>query len=151
MGATLNDHPLVLILAELSADAIQRAEGTVHSRFTVLLRYTSSGSQELNDMQLYLVPIIESEVLKSFASGPITVPPMLMVFPGLQRPKSRGRITLRSDDPHDQPNIELNYFSNPEDMRRMIEGVRLAWKVMHQPEVAAGWQGAIIGGGQQTL
>jgi choline dehydrogenase len=151
VGANLIDHPLVLMLAELSGDAVRRAEGTVHSRWTMVLRYTSSGSKELNDMQLYLAPVIEPEVLNSFASGSGTPPPMLMVFPGLQCPRSRGRVTLRSANPGDQPNIELNYFSEPEDLSRMIGGVRLAWKVMHHPEVAAGWQGPIIGGGQQTL
>jgi choline dehydrogenase len=151
VGANLIDHPLVLMMAELSGKAVQPAEGTVHSRWTIVLRYTSSGSKELNDMQLYLAPIVESEVLRSLAPGQRTLPPTLIVFPGLQRPHSRGRLTLRSASPGDQPHIELNYFSDPEDMRRMIEGVRLAWKVMNQPELAAGWQGPIIGGGQQTL
>jgi choline dehydrogenase len=151
VGANLIDHPLVLMMAELSLDAIQRAEGTIHSRWTMVLRYTSMGSKESNDMQLYLAPIIESEVLNGFASGDYTPPPTLLVFPELQRPRSRGQLTLRSVGPSDQPNIELKYFSNLEDMSRMIEGVRLAWKVIHQPDIEAGWQGPIFGGGQRTL
>jgi choline dehydrogenase-like flavoprotein len=58
---------------------------------------------------------------------------------------------LRSANPEDQPNIELNYLADPEDMRRMMDGMRLAWRVIHQPAVAAGWQGSIVGATGQLL
>jgi choline dehydrogenase len=58
---------------------------------------------------------------------------------------------LRSSNPADQPNIELNFLSDPEDMRRMIKGMRLAWQVVHHPAVAAGWQGSIVGETGQVL
>jgi choline dehydrogenase len=76
---------------------------------------------------------------------------MLLVFPALQRPRSRGRLSLRSASPHDQPNIDLNYFADPEDMRRMMDGMRLGWRIMHQPEVARGWKGPMAGVSGQAL
>jgi hypothetical protein len=32
--------------------------------------------------------------------------------------------------------IKLNFAADPEDLRRLVEGVRLAWQVAHQPEIA---------------
>lgn len=150
VGANLIDHVLVFILAELSSDALRRSEGTEHSRFSVLLRYTAKGSDEFNDMQLYLVPIVDLTMFQGFSFAPGTLP-TLMMFPGLQRPRSRGRLTLRSVRPADQPKIDLNYLSDPEDMRRMIDGTRLAWRIAQQPEIAAGWQGPLTGADGRLL
>ena len=47
-----------------------------------------------------------------------------MVFPMVLRPKSRGRIKLRSSNPFDYPIILPNYFSDPYDMKISIRGIR---------------------------
>jgi choline dehydrogenase len=54
----------------------------------------------------------------------------------LERPLARGRVSLASTEPTATPVIELNYTADPEDLRRLVEGVRLAWQVAHQPEIA---------------
>jgi len=46
------------------------------------------------------------------------------------------RLFLTSADPHIQPRIDLNYFADPEDMRRMVDGMRLAWEAACSPELA---------------
>ena len=148
VGANLIDHPIVAMTADLSSEAIRHSEGPEHSRPGALLRYTASGSNELNDMQLYFGPIFDWTMMSGFPGG---LPPKLFMFPVLQRPRSRGRLTLRSSNPADQPHIELNFLDEPEDMRRMIDGMRLAWRVIHQPAVAAGWQGPIMGETGQVL
>jgi choline dehydrogenase len=58
---------------------------------------------------------------------------------------------LRSATPDDRPNIDLYYLADPEDMRRLIDGMRLLWRVMHQPAVAACWQGPIVSATGQLL
>jgi hypothetical protein len=40
----------------------------------------------------------------------------------LMRPKSRGRIYLRSTNPFEWPHMQPNYFSNRDDMRVLVEG-----------------------------
>lgn len=150
VGSNLIDHPIVAMLADLSSEAIGHSEGVQHSRPSALLRYTASGSHEFNDMQLYFGPVFDWTMMSGFPGG-TSIPPKLFVFPVLMRPRSRGRLTLRSCNPADQPNIELNFLADPEDMRRMIDGMRLAWRVLHQPAVAAGWQGPIVGETGQIL
>ena len=54
----------------------------------------------------------------------------------LERPHARGHLSLASRDPSVQPAIDLRYASNPHDMRRLVEGVRLAWRIAHEPEIA---------------
>jgi len=68
----------------------------------------------------------------------------------LMLPLGHGRLALRSADVADQPNIDLNYCSDPEDMRRLMAGVRFAWRVItsdpmqHAYQRIAGLSAAII-------
>ncbi len=52
------------------------------------------------------------------------------------KPDSRGTVTLRSRDPHDQPEIDRNFLAEGRDLRRMLEGVRLARKIGRNPALA---------------
>lgn len=49
---------------------------------------------------------------------------------GLMRPESRGKISLRSNDPIAPPRIEPNYLSAPYDLECLIEGVRVMQEIM---------------------
>ncbi|XP_058800449.1 glucose dehydrogenase [FAD, quinone]-like [Phymastichus coffea] len=51
------------------------------------------------------------------------------IFPMLMRPKSRGKILLRSNNPNVHPRIFANYLDDPEDVRVMIKGIRAAIQV----------------------
>lgn len=48
----------------------------------------------------------------------------------LLRPKSRGRVTLSSSDPLAAPKVINGYFSDEEDVKTLIEGMKLADKMM---------------------
>ncbi|XP_014609013.1 PREDICTED: glucose dehydrogenase [FAD, quinone] [Polistes canadensis] len=58
--------------------------------------------------------------------SPINEKDVWSVLPMLLRPKSRGIIKLRSNNPFDQPMIYANYFKEPEDMATLVEGVKIA-------------------------
>jgi choline dehydrogenase len=150
VGANLIDHPQVPLMADLRGEVVRRSDGIEHSCPSAVLRYTGSGSKELNDMQLWLQTVVDWTMLSGFPVEPSTLP-KLYAFPALQRPHSRGRLTLLSASTDDQPSIELNYLTDPEDMRRMLDGMRLAWRILHQPPVAAGWQEPIVGATGQVL
>ncbi|GAB1391747.1 MAG: choline dehydrogenase [Rubrivivax sp.] len=53
------------------------------------------------------------------------------------RPKSRGRITLASADPLAAPQIDPGYLSDPDDLPRMVRGVKLMRSLLQQPALAA--------------
>ena len=98
------------------------------------IRYTASGSKEFNDMQMYVVTYFDKSAL---IGSSIDLPfPCVAVVPGLQRPRSRGRVSLRSADPDVPAVIDLNYVGDPEDMRRMVDGVRIAWRLMNSARFA---------------
>jgi choline dehydrogenase len=47
----------------------------------------------------------------------------------VERQKSRGRVVLTSSEPREQPRIENNFCDHPDDVSRLVEGVRMALKV----------------------
>ncbi|KAI8442279.1 hypothetical protein MSG28_005839 [Choristoneura fumiferana] len=47
-----------------------------------------------------------------------------MVFPMLMRPKSKGRVMLRSRNPKAHPMLIPNYFEDPEDLQKIVEGLK---------------------------
>src|SRR5438105_3523149 len=49
------------------------------------------------------------------------------------RPRSRGSVTLRSNDPADPPLIDPNSFSEPYDLERSIDGIKISQEVGHSP------------------
>lgn len=51
-------------------------------------------------------------------------------------PKSRGEITLRTNNPKDLVNINPNYLAHGDDQKVMIEGVRRARKILAAPSFA---------------
>lgn len=51
------------------------------------------------------------------------------ISPALLRPRSRGKILLRSRNPFDYPKIHANYLENRNDIQVLIKGIRLAKKI----------------------
>jgi choline dehydrogenase len=115
VGANLDDHP-ALGVVYTARDGLLRAGDPV---VQVTCRYTASGSSERNDMQLMPVSQIPTR------SGNL----VFAVGSVIYRQKSLGRLTLRSADPHEHPRIESRFLEREEDVRRLVEGMRLALQV----------------------
>jgi choline dehydrogenase len=49
---------------------------------------------------------------------------------------ARGRITLKTTDPHDHPALLFNYLSTDQDRREWVEAVRVARRILTQPAMA---------------
>jgi 4-pyridoxate dehydrogenase len=58
------------------------------------------------------------------------------IRPTLLHPDSRGEILLRSADPREPPRIVYKFFSAPDDLPRLREGVKLAREVAYQKPMA---------------
>jgi choline oxidase len=55
--------------------------------------------------------------------------------------RSRGTVRLRSRDFRDKPRVDPRYFTDPYDMRVMVEGIKLARRIVEQPAMRE-WAGA---------
>ncbi|XP_062565673.1 glucose dehydrogenase [FAD, quinone]-like [Armigeres subalbatus] len=51
------------------------------------------------------------------------------IAPVLMRPRSRGRLYLKSTNPYRWPQMEGRFFDHPKDMSTMIEGIKLAVRI----------------------
>ncbi|MGH2585905.1 MAG: GMC oxidoreductase [Dehalococcoidia bacterium] len=131
VGGNLWDHPLAVLPLIPKSGVWDYGNPQVQ----VLVRYTTPGSDEFNDMQLYPANHFDVAPLDPATAEMIGAPVVIGIGASLQRPRSKGRLTLTSTDPHEQPRLDLNYFADPEDTRRMIEALRLAWQIAQQPEV----------------
>ena len=54
--------------------------------------------------------------------GPLIDKESITIGPMLARPKSRGRVTLKSNNPFAHPVIDPNFLDNTDDIKTMIEG-----------------------------
>jgi choline dehydrogenase len=131
VGGNLWDHPLAMMPMIAKEGGWDYANPFVQ----ILLRYTTPGSSEFNDMQIYPANHADVAALDPPIAEMLGHPVIQGIFVSLQRPRSKGRLSLTSTDPHVQPKLDLNYFADPEDTRRMIEALRLAWQIANDPEV----------------
>ena len=96
------------------------------------LHYTSDGSTEANDMLLRTTPMVDErpERVPGLRTKPLNddVPAdrvaRLSVTLGL--PDGSGYVRLASADPSVQPTFNYRYLQNPNDQRRVREGIRKA-------------------------
>lgn len=120
VGANLADHPSVEI--DCSYRGAVRSMPLLH---TVATFHSSKAAMEdAPDLMLWI-----SEP----ASNP-DGPPIFEIEPVLLKPRSRGRVTLRSADPADAPRIELP-IPDQFDVERLAEAYRRGWEVATRPEV----------------
>ncbi|HQZ07671.1 MAG TPA: choline dehydrogenase [Burkholderiaceae bacterium] len=56
---------------------------------------------------------------------------------GSMRSPSRGRVQLRSNDPHQHPSILFNYMSSEQDWSEFRAGIRITREIMRQPALSA--------------
>ena len=59
--------------------------------------------------------------------------PAVKASPNVTRAKSQGSVTLTSADYREAPRIDLNYFSDPYDMRILLKAMRFTRRLMEAP------------------
>ncbi len=80
------------------------------------------------DIQFHFLPIAVSYDGKVSAEGH-----GFQAHVGPMRSVSRGQVTLRSADPNDDPRIEFNYMSDPQDWADFRTCIRLTREIFAQP------------------
>jgi choline dehydrogenase len=131
VGGNLKDHPSVTLIG-------LPIEGTIRPGDPLQqmgLRYTATGSSEENDMQMYMWnnEALRSPQLRAAMPG---IDFLFMLCVSLQRPLSVGSVRLASASLDDQPNVDINLLAEEQDMEKMVDGVRLAWRLMNSRPIS---------------
>jgi choline dehydrogenase-like flavoprotein len=108
-------------------------------RFQIMARFTAPGSAQTDDMQLVMTTHLDLRSAPALVEE-AGVPVVAALRVALMLPRAAGRLSLVSADPAQQPRIDLHYCADPEDERRLMEGVRLAWKVLRSPAMANAYE-----------
>ncbi|MEE1923309.1 FAD-dependent oxidoreductase [Pseudomonas sp. 148P] len=91
------------------------------------------------DVQFHVVPALVGDIDR--------LPPEghgVSINPCALRPRSRGRLRLKSADPLDEVALNANYLSDPEDMKTMVAGVKMARRILRAPALAAVVEGMLM-------
>jgi choline dehydrogenase-like flavoprotein len=132
VGAGLSDHPVTRLLLVPKPGSCDVETPLAQ----VVVRYTAPGSNEFNDMQQVIFSHVDVAGIGGAQAVARVGAPLAIGLPvALERPRSRGRLSLSSADPRVPPVIELDFADDREDLRRLVEGVRLAWQIAHEPEL----------------
>ena len=122
VGANLRNHPISPISFKVKEGIKLQADA---SGVRTALRYTSQGTKkDTNDMMM-----TTSSLFSPFTGE--TLPDRIgRISCVIELPEGAGFVRLASSDPAVQPKFDYRYFSHPEDMRRMRDGIRLAVKLL---------------------
>jgi choline dehydrogenase len=133
VGAGLNDHPRTGVFMTPKPGTDNPGEPSGQT----VLRTTAKGSDEPNDLHYYMVNGFNLTQhfphLRNIAGGDRIFGVMVVD----ERPHARGRVSLTSADPRDDPRIDLNYLSDERDYRTFIDAVRTAWELVNAPAIRA--------------
>jgi choline dehydrogenase len=131
VGENLKEHPSIVLVARPKDGVVAHGDPLQQMG----LRFTAAGSDEVNDMQMYMwsQDADLTPQLRMVADSQY----LFMLCVTLQRPKSTGTVRLRSADPEEQPLIDINLLADERDTEKMADGVRVAWKLLTSPEIDA--------------
>ncbi|MCH8309832.1 MAG: GMC family oxidoreductase N-terminal domain-containing protein, partial [Chloroflexi bacterium] len=118
VGQNLRDHPAVHVSWKAQPDVPAPPQEVGPQK--VALRYTAPGSNVKNDM-IKVMRFRKADHL-------------LVMSVGLYLALGKGELKLQSSDPDVQPILDYNYLQEPEDRRRLREGVRLCLDLIDRKE-----------------
>ncbi|MGK7294960.1 MAG: GMC family oxidoreductase [Candidatus Wenzhouxiangella sp. M2_3B_020] len=144
VGANLQDHLDVMTLTRCSQPVTYdrlnelavglnyylRGEGIGTSNIAEAGGFIASGRDRRSrpDVQMHFVPALLDDHGRNRLPGD-----GYTLHACNLRPQSRGRLSLKSDDPGDAPAIHANYLSEPEDVEMMLECLRLSREILSRP------------------
>jgi len=126
VGENLIDHPLFQLSFE--AKPVRQTEEVPWAQTVLTLK--SSKAWRYPDLQVLPTSITPSDIENSSGGADFN---MLV---SLVKPKSHGRLRLRSADPTAAPRIDLGYFTHRDDLPLMVEVVREARNLARTPPLS---------------
>lgn len=92
--------------------------------------------------------LIVAPALKNQPQRLIPVGHGISLHVAVMHPQSRGRVRLNSADPHDKPLIDANFLSHPEDLRKLVAGLRLVRQLAATRAFSQRLKGELVPGPQ---
>jgi len=129
VGSNLIDHSLAVVAAYPKEGIVHETDDDVQ----MVIHYTAPGSAFKNDMQIYCLGKLGAE---RFPGADPTRGLMFGTGIVINRPQSRGRVSLDCADPTHQPRIDHRLNSHAEDMRKMVDGVRRGYELLTSGELS---------------
>ena len=143
VGENLSDHPATYgvwttpepesLLAALEPEALAEFEATQTGPFASNLAESGGFARvgagaEAPDVQFHVAPIqiVEEGMGEPEGHG-------VWVSPCLLTPRSRGSVRLASSDPTAKPIVRNAFYTEEDDLERMVDAVRLAGEICAQP------------------
>ncbi|WP_287814057.1 GMC family oxidoreductase N-terminal domain-containing protein [Pseudomonas sp.] len=148
VGGNLQDHlQLRLIYKVNNTRTLNQVANSLWGKMGMGLRYLYDRSGPLAMAPSQLGAFVKSDPQQASANLEYHVQPLslerfgepLHGFPAFTasvcnlRPKSRGRVDIRSANPDDAPIIDPNYLSDPEDLRVAAQAIRLTRRIVQAP------------------
>lgn len=146
VGRNLQDHPYVVSVWHVEgggslADAehpkylaqwLLRGTGPLTSSVAEAFAFVRTRpGLPAADVQLHFAPAyFVNHGFEEYDHDAITSGPVLIT------PKSRGEVTLRSADPRATPKILTNTLAEPDDLRALVEGIRISREIVRQQPLA---------------
>jgi choline dehydrogenase len=90
----------------------------------------SSPELEVPDIQMHFVPLLFDDCGRDLS---LLSKHGYSLHVCVLRPKSRGKVSLKSLDPRDPVKIDFNFFSHPDDAKVLVNGIRVARKILASP------------------
>jgi len=109
--------------------------------FQAMLTLASSAADAAFD--LHVMPLFNPPELQPD-------PPVFVLLASVMTPRSRGSVRLRSADPLGGPRIDLGLFTDPADMPRMLDAVRVARRLGATEPLAELLDGELVPGPDVT-
>jgi len=142
VGRNLQDHPFVTVLWEVSdqhtlygadkpkplAEWLLRRSGKLSSTVAEVVAFTRTrGGLPAADIQFHMgAAYYEDHGAETYDGHCMVIAPVLV------SPLARGQVWLRSADPTAKPRIITNTLAEPDDIRSLVAGVRLAREIAAQ-------------------
>ncbi|XP_060583859.1 glucose dehydrogenase [FAD, quinone]-like [Ruditapes philippinarum] len=141
VGENLQDHMYSVLRSDINTtDSITKDKAeSISSIASYALSKTgflTTAKTDYPDIQIHFYaqqpPAYESKYGNSFANDLLHSDwkEGFLILPIILHQKSRGKITLKSTDPFDYPDIDPNYLAEKEDMDVFVEALKLGMQII---------------------
>ena len=132
VGRNLHDHPGVALNFPVAEPFVGPGYATVAT-----WRSSLASADEPYDMHLFCSGPFEADPGSSGIAAPPSPEMWAALVVWVMRSRSRGWVRLRSSDPDDPPRINPAYLEHPDDLARLVEGMRRARTVLRTEPLSA--------------